>query len=45
MTGELGSEATRLTLFAQAVRGEHSPDLADLAAAERVRRVVEAFHR
>jgi len=45
LTGELGSEATRLTLFAQAVRGDHSPDLADFAAAERVRQVVEAFHR
>lgn len=43
-TGELGSEATRLTLFAQAVRGEHPRDLADFAAAERVRQVVEAFH-
>jgi predicted dehydrogenase len=45
LTGELGSEATRLTLFADAVRGEHSPDLADFAVAERVRQVVEAFHR
>jgi hypothetical protein len=45
LTGELGSEATRLTLFAQAVRGDHSPDLAGFAAAERVRRIVEAFHR
>ncbi|MEV8372920.1 Gfo/Idh/MocA family oxidoreductase [Kribbella sp. NPDC056861] len=45
LTGELGSEATRLTLFAQAVRCSHSPELADFAAAERVRQVVEAFHR
>ncbi|NEA37009.1 Gfo/Idh/MocA family oxidoreductase [Streptomyces sp. SID13031] len=45
LTGELGSEATRLTLFAQAIRGDHSPDLAGFAAAERVRQVVEAFHR
>jgi predicted dehydrogenase len=45
LTGELGSEATRLTLFARAVRGEHLADLADFAAAERVRRVVEEFHR
>ncbi|WP_328321158.1 Gfo/Idh/MocA family oxidoreductase [Kribbella sp. NBC_00382] len=44
LTGELGSEATRLTLFAQAIRGEHPRDLADFAAAERVRQVVEAFH-
>ncbi|WP_020391448.1 Gfo/Idh/MocA family protein [Kribbella catacumbae] len=45
LAGELGSEATRLTLFAQAVRGEHPHDLADFAAADRVQRVVEAFHR
>lgn len=45
LTGELGSEATRLTLFAQAVRGEHPDDLADFAVAQRVQRVVEAFHR
>jgi predicted dehydrogenase len=44
-TGELGSEATRLSLFARAVRGEHPHDLADFAAAERVRQAVEAFHR
>ncbi|WP_344841307.1 Gfo/Idh/MocA family oxidoreductase [Kribbella ginsengisoli] len=44
LTGELGSEGTRLTLFAQAVRGEHPRDLADFAAGERVRSVVEAFH-
>jgi predicted dehydrogenase len=41
----LGSEATRLTLFGQAVRGEHPRDLADFGAGERVRQVVEAFHR
>ncbi|MDX6282007.1 MAG: hypothetical protein QOH03_3078 [Kribbellaceae bacterium] len=45
LTGELGSEKTRLALFAQAVRGDHSPDLAGFAAAERVRLVVEVFHR
>jgi predicted dehydrogenase len=45
LIGELGSEATRLTLFAEAVRGRHPDDLADFEAAERVRRVVEAFHR
>jgi predicted dehydrogenase len=43
LSGEPGSEATRLTLFAQAVRGEHPRDLADFAAAERVRQIVEAF--
>ncbi|MFI5709096.1 Gfo/Idh/MocA family protein [Kribbella sp. NPDC051620] len=45
LTGEPGSEATRLTLFAQAVRGEHPRDLADFAAGERVRQIVEAFPR
>ncbi|MEU4392908.1 Gfo/Idh/MocA family oxidoreductase [Kribbella sp. NPDC023855] len=44
-TGEQGSEVTRLSLFAEAVRGEHPHDLADFAAGERVRRVVEEFHR
>jgi predicted dehydrogenase len=44
-SGEPGSELTRLTLFAEAVRGEHPHDLADFAAGERVRRVVEEFHR
>lgn len=45
LVGELGSEHTRLTLFAEAIRGEHSPDLADFAVAQRVQQVVEAFHR
>lgn len=45
LTGELGSEHTRLTLFAQAVRGEHPHDLADFEAGERVRQAVEAFHQ
>lgn len=45
LVGELGSEDTRLTLFAEAVRGVHSPDLADFAVAQRVQQVVEAFHR
>jgi 1,5-anhydro-D-fructose reductase (1,5-anhydro-D-mannitol-forming) len=45
LTGAPGSETTRLTLFAQAIRGDHSPDLAGFAAAERVRQAVEAFHR
>ncbi|GAA1599383.1 hypothetical protein GCM10009789_61820 [Kribbella sancticallisti] len=45
LTGELGSEATRLALFAEAVRGEHLHDLADFAAGYRVQQVIEAFHR
>jgi predicted dehydrogenase len=45
LNDELGSEHTRLTLFAEAIRGEHSPDLADFAIAQRVQQVVEAFHR
>jgi len=44
LTGEQGSESTRLSLFARAIRGEQSPDLADFAAAYRVQQVVEAFH-
>lgn len=43
--GERGSEATRLALFAQAVRGVKVANLADFAAAYRVQQVVEAFHR
>lgn len=43
-SGPRGSEATRLSLFAAAVRGDHSPDLADFPAALRVQSVVEAFH-
>lgn len=45
LTGEPGSEATRLSLFARAIRGEQTPDLADFATAYRVQQVVEAFHR
>jgi predicted dehydrogenase len=45
LTGDSRSEATRLTLFARAIRGEHTPDLADFAAARRVQQVVEAFHQ
>jgi predicted dehydrogenase len=40
-----GSEATRLSLFAAAIRGEHPRSLADFRAALRVQTVVEAFHR
>jgi predicted dehydrogenase len=39
-----GSEASRLQLFAAAVRGEPSRHLADFATALRVQEVVEAFH-
>jgi predicted dehydrogenase len=45
LTGPRGSEATRLSLFAQAIRGEHSRDLADFATALRVQSVIEAFHQ
>ncbi|TCO35949.1 putative dehydrogenase [Kribbella steppae] len=44
LTGEPGSETTRLSLFARAIRGEQTPDLADFASAYRVQQVVEAFH-
>lgn len=42
--GPRGSETTRLSLFAAAVRGNHSPHLADFATALRVQSVIEAFH-
>lgn len=42
---ERGSEATRLSLFADAIRGQASRDLADFAAGFRVQEAVEAFHR
>jgi predicted dehydrogenase len=45
LPGERGSEYTRLTLFAQAMRGEPTPDLAGFAIAQRVQQVVEAFHQ
>ncbi|SER16058.1 Predicted dehydrogenase [Lentzea xinjiangensis] len=40
-----GSDHSRLTLFAQAVRGGHPRDLADFASGLRVAEVVEAFLR
>jgi predicted dehydrogenase len=40
-----GSDATRLGLFAAAVRGTGSPNLAGFAVALRVQEAVEAFHR
>lgn len=42
--GERGTEATRLSHFASAVRGQPSDRLADFAAAYRVQQVVESFH-
>ncbi|MET9318298.1 Gfo/Idh/MocA family oxidoreductase [Kribbella sp. NPDC003505] len=44
LDGERGSEATRLSRFAAAMRGEDVRGLADFAAAFRVQQVVEAFH-
>ncbi|MET8760130.1 Gfo/Idh/MocA family oxidoreductase [Lentzea sp. NPDC004782] len=40
-----GSDYSRLTLFARAVRGDHPRDLADFAAGLRVAEVIEAFLR
>jgi predicted dehydrogenase len=45
LPGDRGSEATRLSLFARAIRGDRQHNLADFAAAFRVQQVVEAFHR
>jgi len=42
---QTGSDYSRLTLFAQAVRGEHPRDLADFESGLRVAEVVEAFLR
>lgn len=42
---QTGSEHSRLTLFAQAVRGEHPRDLANFDSGLRVAEVVEAFLR
>jgi 1,5-anhydro-D-fructose reductase (1,5-anhydro-D-mannitol-forming) len=44
LRGERGSEATRLSAFAGAVRGQPEPHLPDFAAGLRVQHVVEAFH-
>lgn len=43
LTGERGSEHTRLSRFARAIRGERVEHLADFAAGLRVQRVVESF--
>lgn len=42
---QTGSDYSRLTKFAQAVRGEHPHDLADFASGLRVAEVIEAFLR
>ncbi|USX53102.1 Gfo/Idh/MocA family protein [Lentzea sp. HUAS12] len=42
---QTGSDYSRLTLFAEAVRGGHPRDLADFASGLRVAEVVEAFLR
>lgn len=42
---QTGSDYSRLTLFAEAVRGGHPPHLADFASGLRVAEVVEAFLR
>lgn len=44
LKGERGSEYTRLSAFARAIRGEPQTNLADFAAGLRVQRAVEAFH-
>lgn len=44
LIGERGSEYTRLSAFARAIRGEPQTNLADFAAGLRVQRAVEAFH-
>jgi predicted dehydrogenase len=43
LTGPRGSEATRLSLFADAIHGVHSIDLADFGTGLRVQQVIEAF--
>jgi predicted dehydrogenase len=45
LPAESGSEASRLALFAEAIRGNRPDDLADFAAALRVQESVEAFYR
>ena len=44
LAGPRGTEETRLSEFARAVRGEEST-LADFAAGLRVQRLVEHFHQ
>ncbi|HEX6358207.1 Gfo/Idh/MocA family oxidoreductase [Actinophytocola sp.] len=45
LAGERGSEYTRLSQFAAAIRGTSQANLADFATALRVQEVIEAFHR
>ena len=45
LDGERGSERTRLTAFARAIRRERRDELPDFAAGLRVLRIIEAFHR
>jgi 1,5-anhydro-D-fructose reductase (1,5-anhydro-D-mannitol-forming) len=44
LPGERGGEETRLSLFAEAVRGNHPANLAEFATAYRVQQAVEAWH-
>jgi 1,5-anhydro-D-fructose reductase (1,5-anhydro-D-mannitol-forming) len=44
LPGDRGGEETRLSLFAEAVRGQHPANLADFATAYRVQQAVEAWH-
>jgi 1,5-anhydro-D-fructose reductase (1,5-anhydro-D-mannitol-forming) len=44
LNGERGTEYTRLTSFATAIRGGEQINLADFAAAFRVQKIVESFH-
>jgi predicted dehydrogenase len=44
LEGERGTEFTRLSLFAEAIRGGTPDNLADFDTALRVQEVVEAFH-
>ncbi|TDD57712.1 Gfo/Idh/MocA family oxidoreductase [Kribbella antibiotica] len=45
LVGARGSEETRLSLFAEAMHGRSSGNLADFATGFRVQQVVEAFHQ
>ncbi|WP_202818893.1 Gfo/Idh/MocA family protein [Actinosynnema sp. ALI-1.44] len=44
LSGKHGTEHSRLTLFAEAIRGGKPADLADFAAGYRVQHAIEAFH-
>jgi 1,5-anhydro-D-fructose reductase (1,5-anhydro-D-mannitol-forming) len=45
LDGERGSERTRLTAFARAIRHERRGELPDFAAGLRALHIIEAFHR